>query len=477
MIPDQHGDRGEGRHVSTSTAGTGTAAPALSTRRRWTILVVCAFALFLVGLDTTIVTVGLGEIGRGLAVVPGRIAWVVDAYTVPFASLLVTSGSIADRFGRRRVFRAGLVVFALASLACSAAPSLGVLVAMRAVQGVRASMLTPVALAIVVNAMPDPRERAQAIGVWGAMFGLSMAAGPVTGGALLAVFDWRALFWINAPVVALALLFTVWFVPESRAAARRRIDVPGQMLLILTLAAGVAVLIEGPRVGWTAPPVLLAGAVLLLAAVVFIAVETRRHEPLLDPGLFRVPSFAAAITGAIAVFVAFSMTLLLTTSLLQDGEGWTALAAGAATLPMAAAATICAPDRCPTTSAGRERLPLGWRPPAHLPRRRGRPGAAADRIYGDRRGCGVCERPDHEHGRERAAARAGRGRERYRLDRAAGGHGDRHRACRGPHRCGTGVRSARRRHAAGLARGRRVRPGPAGVRGGRPRPPPAVAPG
>lgn len=151
--------------MTTPVQGAPTTSSVLSRRRRWLVLVVCAFALFLVGLDTTIVTVGLAEIGRGLAIEPGRLAWVVDAYTVPFASLLITSGALADRFGRRRVFQIGLVVFGLSSLACALAPTFGALIAARAVQGVGASMLTPVALSIVVTAMPDPRERAQAIGV------------------------------------------------------------------------------------------------------------------------------------------------------------------------------------------------------------------------------------------------------------------------------------------------------------------------
>jgi EmrB/QacA subfamily drug resistance transporter len=330
----------------------------LSRRRRWTILAVCALSLFLVGLDTTIVTVGLAEIGAGVGAGSGRLAWIVDAYTVPFASLLITSGSLADRFGRRRVFQTGLIVFGLASLACAAAPSLGVLIAARAVQGVGASMLTPVALAIVVNAMPDPRERAQAIGVWGAMFGLSMAAGPVTGGALLAALDWRALFWVNAPVVAVALLLTALIVPESRAAVPRRLDVPGQLLLALVLAVGVGVLIEGPRLGWNAPPAVVACGLALVALLAFVVVESRRRAPLLEPALFRVPSFTAAIVGAVAVFVAFSMTLLLTTSLLQHGEGWTPLAAGAATLPMAIAATACAPVSGILVGRVGARLPL-----------------------------------------------------------------------------------------------------------------------
>jgi multidrug resistance protein len=147
--------------------------------------------------------------------------WVVDAYTVVLASLLVVSGALADRWGRRRVFRCGLLVFGLASLACALAPSLGVLIAARAVQGIGASMLSPVALAIVVNAMPDPRERARAIGVWASVFGLGMAAGPVTGGALIAAFGWRSVFWINAPVIVVALVLVAVFVPESRAARAR----------------------------------------------------------------------------------------------------------------------------------------------------------------------------------------------------------------------------------------------------------------
>ncbi|MEV0335721.1 MFS transporter [Nocardia sp. NPDC050717] len=325
--------------TATITPGT----PALSARRRWTVLAICASALFLVGLDTTIVTVGLAEIGRGLGTSADRLAWVIDAYTVTFAGLLITAGAVADRFGRRRVFRTGLVVFAVSSLACAAAPSLAFLVAARVGQGVGASMMTPVALAIVVSAMPDPRERAQAIGVWGAIFGLSMAAGPVTGGALLALFDWRAVFWINVPLVVVALLLVGAVVPESRGARVRRLDVRGQLLLVALLWLAVTVLIEGPRIGWTAPGT-VAGAVAVAGlTAVLVRVETGRAEPLLEPRLFLVPRFAGAVLGAIAVFVAFSMTLLMTTLLLQRVTGWSAVAAGAATLPMAVGATVCAP--------------------------------------------------------------------------------------------------------------------------------------
>ena len=157
--------------------------------------------MFLVGLDTTIVNVGLPAIGRGLDTGTRRLEWTVDAYTLVLASLLISSGALADRFGRRRVFQIGLAVFGAASLVCALAPSIGVLTAARAVQGVGASMLSPVALAIVVNAMPDPKERARAIGVWASVFGLSMAAGPVTGGALVEALGWRSVFWVNAPVI------------------------------------------------------------------------------------------------------------------------------------------------------------------------------------------------------------------------------------------------------------------------------------
>lgn len=319
-------------------------APAvMSVRRRWTVLVVCASALFLVGLDTTIVTVGLAQIGQGLDIDADRLAWVLDAYTVPFASLLITSGALADRLGRRRVFQTGLVVFGLSSLAGAVAPSFEWLVVARAAQGVGASMLTPVALAIVVGVMASPRERAQAIGVWASVFGLSIAAGPVTGGALIAALDWRAVFWVNAPVVLIAILLVAALVPESRAARVRRLDLPGQGLLVLLLAAAVALLIEGPRLGWTSPAMLTGWALVLLIGFGLVRVESRRPDPMIEPALFRNPGFTGAVVGALVIFVAFSMTLLLTTLLLQDTERWTPLAAGAATLPMALGAVAGAP--------------------------------------------------------------------------------------------------------------------------------------
>ncbi|MFJ4870027.1 MFS transporter [Streptomyces sp. NPDC088757] len=329
--------------LPSSSPPSPPAPPGPGARRRWTVLAVCALSMFLVGVDTTIVNVGLPEIGRGLGTDTRGLAWVVDAYTVVMAGLLVVSGALADRFGRRRVFRCGLLVFGLASLACALAPSLGVLVAARAVQGVGASMLSPVALAIVVNAMPDPRERARAIGIWASVFGLSMAAGPVAGGALVDAFGWRSVFWINAPVVATALLLVALFVPESRGERARRVDLPGQVLLTLLLGLFVGLLVEGPRIGWTSPAA-LAGHVLTAAvATGFVLVELRRDEPLMDLRLFRRPPFAAAVLGATAVFVALNATLLLHTLHLQHTRGWSPLASGAATLPMALGATLCAP--------------------------------------------------------------------------------------------------------------------------------------
>ena len=325
------------------TTTTMAVQPEMSVRRRWTVLAICALSLFLVGLDTTIVNVGLPSIGRGLGAGTRSLEWVVDAYTVVLASLLISSGALADRFGRRRAFQCGLVVFGAASMASALAPSLGVLVAARAVQGAGASLLSPVALAIVVNAMPDPRERAQAIGVWASVFGLSMATGPVTGGALIAALGWRSVFWINAPVIVVALILSAVLVPESRAQRPRRLDLPGQAFLTVAVAVSVGVVIEGPRLGW-ASPLAWAGYLLTVAAAAgFTWAELHRREPMMDLGLFRRPAFATAVLGAVAVFAALNVSLLLNTLYLQHARAWTPLASGLATLPMALGATVFAP--------------------------------------------------------------------------------------------------------------------------------------
>lgn len=338
--------------VATPDAG------ALTLARRWTILGVCALSMFLVGLDTTIVNVALPTIGHELQADTRELEWVVDAYTLALASLLISSGAIADRVGRRRVFRIGLVVFGAASLVCAAAPSIGALIAARIAQGVGASMLSPVALAIVVNAMPDPRERAKAIGVWASVFGLSMAAGPATGGALIAVVGWRAVFWINAPVIIAAFVLATKFLPESRAAVPRRLDLPGQALMTVLVSSSVAALIEGPHIGWTAPFQLVAYALAALSLVGFIVAESRQAQPMIDLGLFRRRTFSTAVVGAVAVFVGLNITLLLNTLYLQHARGWTPFHSGLATLPMAVGATVCAPVTGILAGRVGARLPL-----------------------------------------------------------------------------------------------------------------------
>lgn len=301
------------------------------TVNRWLVVAICATSLFLVGLDATIVNVALPAIGRGLHVGVRGLEWTVDAYTLVLAGLLITSGAVADRYGRRRVFRLGLTVFAAASLACAAAPTAGILIAARAVQGVGGSMLSPVALAIVVNVITDPKERAKAIGIWAAVFGASMAAGPLVGGALVSALGWRSVFWVSAPLIAAVLALTA-YVPESRSPRPRPVDVSGQLLLIAIVGGSVALLIEGPY--WALPAV---------AVPVVVFASRRRPDPVIDPRLFRFLPFTAAVLGAVAVFVALNVTLLLSTLYLQHTRGLTPLAAGLVTLPLALAAMVCAP--------------------------------------------------------------------------------------------------------------------------------------
>jgi MFS family permease len=189
----------------------------LSRNRRIGVLLICCLRLFIVGLDITVVNVALPSIGRELHAGISGLQWTVSAYTVVMASLLMFAGSMADRLGRKRTFICGLAVFSLASVLCSLAPSVGLLVAFRVLQAVGASMMNPVAMSIIANTFTDSRERAQAVGVWGAVFGISMALGPIVGGTLVASLGWRSMFWINLPVGLAAIALTVRHIPESRA--------------------------------------------------------------------------------------------------------------------------------------------------------------------------------------------------------------------------------------------------------------------
>jgi EmrB/QacA subfamily drug resistance transporter len=319
------------------------AAPGLSRARRLLVLGICSMSLLIVGLDTTIVNVALPAIHRSFHASLSGLQWTIDAYTLTIASLLMISGSTADRVGRRRVFQIGLATFSLASLLCALAPSLELLVVFRVLQGIGASMLNPVAMSIIRNVFEDPRERAQAIGVWGGVIGLSMALGPVVGGALVDSVGWRAVFLVNVPVGVLALALTAAFVPESRAPHPRRIDPVGQGLVVVALASLTYAIIEGPGHGWLSGEILGLFAVSAASFVALIAYELRREQPLIEIRFFRSVPFSGASAIAVCAFAALGGFLFLNTLYLQDVRRLSALDAGLYTLPMAAMTLVLAP--------------------------------------------------------------------------------------------------------------------------------------
>jgi EmrB/QacA subfamily drug resistance transporter len=300
-------------------------------------------SLLIVGLDNTIVNVALPSIGRDLHTSVSGLQWTVDAYTLVLASLLMLSGSMADRLGRKRVFSLGLILFTLGSLLCSVAPSLELLVVFRMVQAIGGSMLNPVAMSIIRNVFTDARERAQAIGVWGATVGISLALGPVVGGALVESVGWRSIFWINIPVGLAALALTRRFVPESRAPHPRRLDPVGQVLVIVLFGSLTYAIIEGPKAGWLSAQSIALFAVALAALAALLAYERRRREPLIELRFFRSIPFSGASVIAICAFAALAGFLFLNTLYLQEVRGLSALEAGLCTLPIAAMTLVFAP--------------------------------------------------------------------------------------------------------------------------------------
>ncbi|MEO9133456.1 MAG: DHA2 family efflux MFS transporter permease subunit [Jatrophihabitantaceae bacterium] len=307
----------------------------LSSRRRLLVLATVCLAAFAINLDTTIVNVALPDLGRQLGATTRNLQWIVDGYNLAFAALVLTAGSLGDRFGRRPALLIGLAAFALSSGIGAAVTSGSALVVIRFVMGASAAVIFPTTLSIITNAFPDRGERAKAIGVWGAVTGLGVAFGPITGGLLLAHFGWPSVFVALVPVALVALVATWVWVPESSAPTEARLDLPGLLLSSAAIALLVYTIIEAPGKGWSSPASVAGflGAAALVAG--FIAVERRRARPMIDVTLFRTPAFSAASAAVTVAFFALFGFIFLVTQYFQFIRGFGTLSTGVRILPVA----------------------------------------------------------------------------------------------------------------------------------------------
>jgi EmrB/QacA subfamily drug resistance transporter len=311
--------------------------------RRAAIVGVCCLTVFIIAIDTTVVNLALPLIGRGLHAPVAGLQWTIAAYSVTTASLMLTSGAIGDRFGRRAVLQAGLAVFVVSSAGCSLAPSVGFLIAFRALQGAGGSALTPMAMGVITATLSDSTARARAMGIWSGTFGAGMAVGPVLGGVLADAWGWRSVFWINIPVGLIAMLLAGLLIPGDRAAQPRRTDSVGQVLVIMFLACLVYGIIEGPSAGWLSPLIVGMFVASAVALVLFVGWEQRRAEPLIDLRVFRSVPFSGALVITLCAFTGLGGFLFMTSLYLQDVHGLTAWQAGLRLLPVAAATAAAGP--------------------------------------------------------------------------------------------------------------------------------------
>ncbi|GLY27658.1 DHA2 family efflux MFS transporter permease subunit [Kineosporia sp. NBRC 101731] len=302
---------------------------------RWWMLAVLCLSVLLVTVDNTIVNVALPTLSRDLSASTSGLQWIVDAYTLVFASLLLLTGHLGDRFGRLRTLQVGLVLFGLTSFAASLATDTEQLIAGRAAMGVAAALIYPATLGLLTNIFTDARERATAIGIWAGISGLAVAIGPVSGGVLLEHFDWGAVFLVNPPIVVIALAAGWFLLRDSKDPHSSGFDGLGAVGSVAFTATLVWTLIEAPNHGWTSPATITGFVTTAVLLVAFVTWEARHPQPLLDVTLFRNPRFSAASGAITAAFFALFGFIFLITQYFQAVQGWGALRSGLATLPFA----------------------------------------------------------------------------------------------------------------------------------------------
>jgi EmrB/QacA subfamily drug resistance transporter len=317
-------------------------------RRRWLTLFVLCLSLVVIVVDNSILNVALPTLARpgvqgGLGAADSDLQWIVDSYVLVFAGLLLTGGSLGDRFGRYRALTFGLITFGAGSALAAFSGSAGALIAFRAVMGVGGAFIMPATLSIITNVFTDPRERGRAIGVWAGASALGLAVGPATGGLLLEHFWWGSVLLVNVPIVLIALVGGFLLVPESRDPAAPRVDVPGAVLSIVGFATLLWALIEGPTRGWGSAPV-VGGFLGGLAIIgVFLWWERTTPTPMLDVNFFRNRRFSAASAAITLTFMALMGMIFGLTQYLQSVLGFSPLKAGAILIPMSLVMMVLAP--------------------------------------------------------------------------------------------------------------------------------------
>jgi MFS transporter, DHA2 family, methylenomycin A resistance protein len=286
-----------------------------------------------VQLDVTIVNTALNSIGSSLGGGVSELQWVVSTYTIAFAALILTTGALGDRLGAKRIFMAGFGLFTLASLACALAPTSGILIASRAVQGVAAAILVPNSLALLNHAYPEQTERGRAVGTWAAGASIALTAGPFLGGVLIALVGWRSIFLVNLPI-GLGGLWLTWRYATDTTRNTRDLDLPGQVAAIAALGLLAAAIIEGGRVGWSNPFVLGGFAAFIVAAALFLVQERRTAHPMLPLSLFSHRMFALTSLVGLLVNIAFYGLIFLFSLYFQQINHWTPFETGLAFVPM-----------------------------------------------------------------------------------------------------------------------------------------------
>ncbi len=314
-----------------------------TTHHRWLALAVLCVTLLLVTLDNTILNVALPTLVRDLGASSSQLQWVVDAYAMVFAGLLLVGGSLGDRFGRKRTFLTGLMAFAVASAWSAFSGDIDMLIAARSSMGIGAALIMPATLSIITNVFTDPVERQRAIGVWAAMSGLGIAIGPIAGGFLLAHFWWGSIFLINVPLAAVGLACAIPLVPDSKDPSARRPDPVGGLLSIAGLGLVLWAIIEAPTKGWDSGRVLGAGLGGVAVLAVFAAWEWWVTDPMLNLDFYRSRRFSAASASMGLVMFGLFGAMFVLTQFLQFSLGYSAIAAGLRVLPVAAVLAVAAP--------------------------------------------------------------------------------------------------------------------------------------